>query len=215
MWDYRNSSPKNECSVIIYSPPSSSKPVWMSLFCWTQWKIFWRKFVIRLFWGTIDFHSRKKYYVQWCQWYPNGALFPTLFRISEQRHSYRFGTTWWWVNDNRILIFGRTIPLRRPVLWYLMLLFTKSLLCNYCLLNIGYYKKIKKTLKSWGGGGFWGLCPHQCRKKTWLGLACQWSITSTSITVVIAAPFESKWWRFTANQETDFTDEMCMIIKFN
>ncbi len=23
-------------------------------------KIFWRKFVTRLFWGTIDFHSRKK-----------------------------------------------------------------------------------------------------------------------------------------------------------
>ncbi len=36
------------------------KPVWMSLFCWTQRKIFWRKFVTRLFWGTIDFHSREK-----------------------------------------------------------------------------------------------------------------------------------------------------------
>ncbi len=32
----------------------------MSLFCWTQRKIFWRKFVTRLFWGTIDLHSRKK-----------------------------------------------------------------------------------------------------------------------------------------------------------
>ncbi len=47
--------------VIIYSPSSRSKPVWMSLFCRTQRKIFWRKFVTRLFWGTIDFHSRKKY----------------------------------------------------------------------------------------------------------------------------------------------------------
>ncbi len=56
----RDSSPKNENSVIIYSPSSSSKPVWMSLFCRTQRKIFWRKFVTRLFWGTIDFHSRKK-----------------------------------------------------------------------------------------------------------------------------------------------------------
>ncbi len=51
--------PKNENSVIIYSPSSRSKSVWMSLF-WTQRKIFWRKFVIRLFWGTIDFHSRRK-----------------------------------------------------------------------------------------------------------------------------------------------------------
>ncbi len=44
----------------IYLPSSSSKPVSISLFCWTQRKIFWRKFVTRLFWGTIDFHSRKK-----------------------------------------------------------------------------------------------------------------------------------------------------------
>ncbi len=32
---------------------------------------------------------------------------------AEQRHSYRFGTTWGWVNDDRIFIFGWTIPLRR------------------------------------------------------------------------------------------------------
>ncbi len=47
-------------SVIIYSPSSISKPVWMCLFCRTQSKIFWRKFVTRLFWGTIDFHNRKQ-----------------------------------------------------------------------------------------------------------------------------------------------------------
>ncbi len=76
-----DSSPKNENYVIIYSPSSSSKPVRMSLFCRTQRKIFWRKFVTRLFWGTIDFHIRnKKYYgSQWC---PRTALFPTFFRIS-------------------------------------------------------------------------------------------------------------------------------------
>ncbi len=33
--------PKNENSVIIYSPSSSSKPVWISLFCRTQRKISW------------------------------------------------------------------------------------------------------------------------------------------------------------------------------
>ncbi len=39
------------------------------------------KFVTRLFWGTIDFHSRKKKYYgsQWC---PRTALFPSFFRIS-------------------------------------------------------------------------------------------------------------------------------------
>ncbi len=52
----------------------------MCLF-WTQRKIFWRKFVIRLFWGTIDFHSRRqKYYgSHWC---PRTALFPSFFKIS-------------------------------------------------------------------------------------------------------------------------------------
>jgi len=32
---------------------------------------------------------------------------------TEERNSYRFGTTWGWVNDDRIFIFGWTIPLRR------------------------------------------------------------------------------------------------------
>ncbi len=88
----------------------------MSLFCWTQRKIFWRKFVTRLFWGTIDFHSRKKNTME-----VNGApellCFPHSSEYlplcsAEQRHSYRFGTTWGWVNDDRIFIFGWTIPLR-------------------------------------------------------------------------------------------------------
>ncbi len=39
-------------SVIIYSPSSSSKPIWMSLFCRTQRRIFWREFVARLFWTS-------------------------------------------------------------------------------------------------------------------------------------------------------------------
>ncbi len=83
----------------------------MSLF-WTQRKIFWRMFVIRLFWGTIDFHSRKKKYYgsQWC---PRSALFPTFFKISSfvfsrtntfiQVWNYLRVSKWWqnfhfWVN---------------------------------------------------------------------------------------------------------------------
>ncbi len=96
-----------------YSPSSSSKVVWISLFCRTQSKIFWRQFVTRLFWGTMDFHSRKKKYYgsQWC---PRTALFPTFFIplcSAEQRHAYRFGTIWGWVNDDRIFVFWWTIPL--------------------------------------------------------------------------------------------------------
>ncbi len=54
---YRDCSPKNENFVITYSPSSSSKPVWMSLFCWTQRNIFCRMWETEQFWGTIDFHS--------------------------------------------------------------------------------------------------------------------------------------------------------------
>ncbi len=49
----------------------------MSLFCWTQRKIFWRKFVTRLFWCTIDYHSRKNKII-----WSRTALIPTFFRIS-------------------------------------------------------------------------------------------------------------------------------------
>ncbi len=54
-------------------------------------------FVTRLFWGTIDFHSRKKITME-----VNGApellCFPHFSEYiplcsAEQRHSYRFGTT--------------------------------------------------------------------------------------------------------------------------
>ncbi len=90
-------------TVIIYSSSSRSKPVWMCLF-WTQRKIFWRKFVIRLFWDTIDFNSRRK--ILLC--FPHSSEYLPL--CSEQTHSYRFGSTWGWVND-RIFIFGCTVPL--------------------------------------------------------------------------------------------------------
>ncbi len=36
---------------------------------------------------------------------------------AEQTHSYRFGSTWGWVNDDRIFIFGCTVPLRSLILF--------------------------------------------------------------------------------------------------
>ncbi len=92
----------------------------MCLFCRTQREIFWRKFATRLFWGTIDFHSRKKNTME-----VNGApellCFPHSSEYlplcsAEQTNSYRFGTTWGWVNDDTIFIFGWTIPLIRDIL---------------------------------------------------------------------------------------------------
>ncbi len=87
----------------------------MCLFCRTQRKIFWRKFVTRLFWGTIDLHSREKNTME-INGAPELLCFPHSSEYlplcsAEQRHSYRFGTTWGWVNDDRIFIFGWTVPL--------------------------------------------------------------------------------------------------------
>ncbi len=83
----------------------------MNLFCQTQRKIFWRKFG-NSFGAPLTSIVKKKYYgSQPC---PRTALFPTFFRISSfvfgRANSYRFGTTWEWVND-RIFIYGWNIPL--------------------------------------------------------------------------------------------------------
>ncbi len=55
---------------------------------------YFEKFVIRLFWDTIDFHSRRK--ILLC--FPHSSEYLPL--CSEQTHSYRFGSTWGWVNDH-------------------------------------------------------------------------------------------------------------------
>ncbi len=60
----------------------------MSLFCWTQRKIFWRMWETEQLWGTIDFHSIffSYYGSQWC---PKTAWLQTFFKIS----SFVFGRT--------------------------------------------------------------------------------------------------------------------------
>ncbi len=77
--------------IVSSITPSHSKPVWMCLF-WTQRKMFWRKLVIRLFWDTIDFHSRRT--ILLC--FPHSSEYLPL--CSEQTNSYRVGPTWRWVN---------------------------------------------------------------------------------------------------------------------
>ncbi len=87
----------------IYSSSSRSKPVWMCLF-WTQRKIFWRmRETEQYFSPTIEVNDTSKQ--------PDYKLSSEYLPLcSEQTHSYRFGSTWGWVND-RIFIFGWTIPL--------------------------------------------------------------------------------------------------------
>ncbi len=97
----------------------------MSLFCWTQRKIFWRKFVTRLFLGTIDFHSRnintRKSMVP-----QNGSvshILQNIFLCVQLNKDIHTGLELLgWVNDDRIFIFGWTIPLgtfkSRKILWW-------------------------------------------------------------------------------------------------
>ncbi len=98
-------------SVIIYSSSSRSKPVWMCLLCWTQRKIFWRMRETEQVWITTmevngapeqpDYNFSSEY----------------LPLCSEQTHSYRFGTTWGRVNDDRIFIFWVYCPFKSLDLW--------------------------------------------------------------------------------------------------
>jgi len=71
---YRDTPPKYESSVIIYSPSSCCKPLSVSFF-WTQRKIFWRTI------GTFDFHNIYFFYYgsQWCQ---ATVWFQSFFKIS-------------------------------------------------------------------------------------------------------------------------------------
>ncbi len=93
-------------------PQVVHKPVWMSLFCWTQRKIFWRMWETEQFWGTIDFHSIFFSY-NGSQRCPKTTLLQTFFKISSsvfgrtkkciQVWNYMRVSKWWqhfnfWVN---------------------------------------------------------------------------------------------------------------------
>ncbi len=118
----------------------------LCLFCPTQRKIFWR----RLFLGTIDFHSSKKT-ILLC--FPHSSIY--LPFCSEQTHSYRFGSTWGWVNDDRVFIFGCTVSLNeestehlkfvRLSKWWLNFYF-----CVYCPFKWGSTEHLRLVrLSKW------------------------------------------------------------------
>ncbi len=82
--------PKKESCIIIYSLSCCSKPVWVSFLCWTLKKIFWRMLVIKQVMVPIALHS----------------IYFSTMEVNENQHiQYRFGTTWGWVNDDRIKTF--------------------------------------------------------------------------------------------------------------
>ncbi len=98
---HRDISPKNENSVIIYSPSSCSIPVWVSFFCWTQNKIFWKMWATKWFLVPIDFNSTFSIQAMDHQLfgYPYSSKYIILYS-TEIRNAYKLGATWGWVNDD-------------------------------------------------------------------------------------------------------------------
>ncbi len=63
-------------------------------------KLLWCLFVILEFDGSSA-HWLSLYWKEW-----------PAYSSKQERHSYKFGVTWGWVNDDRIVIFGWTIHLK-------------------------------------------------------------------------------------------------------
>ncbi len=114
--------------LLRYEASSCSKRV--TFFCWTQ--IFWRMLANKQLTAAIDFHSMEKKKIFWrilvskrlmaandfystdkkrlwksmaivnCFVYQNDSLYLILC-LTEERHSYRFGTSWGWVNNDTIM----------------------------------------------------------------------------------------------------------------
>ncbi len=68
-------------------------------------ELFWYSEIFSIFFPTMEVNGAPKQ--------PGYKLSSKYLPLcsAEQRHSYRFGTTWGWVNDDRIFIFGWTSPL--------------------------------------------------------------------------------------------------------
>ncbi len=64
----------------IWNQRVPKKSVWMSLFCWTQRKIFWRMWETEPFWAPLTSIVFISYYGN--QWCPKTACLQTFFKIS-------------------------------------------------------------------------------------------------------------------------------------
>ncbi len=86
----------------------------MSLFCWTQRKIFWRMWETEQFWGTIDLHS-----IFFPTMEVNGAPKQPGYKLSSKISTFVFDRTktFTQVWNYRIFIFGWTIPLTGHQQW--------------------------------------------------------------------------------------------------
>jgi len=105
---------KNENYVIIYSRWSCCQLERVSFFCWTHRKIFWRMIgtlvplTSIVFFSTMEVNGTKQLFGS------NRSSKYLPMCSAEERNSYMFVTIWEWVNDDRIFIFGRSIPSTQP-----------------------------------------------------------------------------------------------------
>ncbi len=82
----------------------------MCLFCRSQRKIFWRMWETEQFWAPL---TSIVFFSYWKSMVPQNNLvtnfLQNIFLCVQNKD--RFGTTWGWVNDDRIFSFGWTTPL--------------------------------------------------------------------------------------------------------
>jgi len=101
-----------------------STKVWISFLCWTQNKIFWWIWVKNNCWWAPLTSIVFLFPYHGSQWGPSMVLATHILQkylllcSAEETNSYRFGTTWSWVSADKIVLFGRAIPLMH--LWVLI-----------------------------------------------------------------------------------------------
>ncbi len=106
----------SKMKILSFTHP---KPVWMSLFCWTQRKIFWRMWETEQFWApltSIVFFSP----TMEVKCAPKTAWLQTFFIISSfvfsRTKTFKTGLdpylSWGWVNYDNFHFWGEQRPLK-------------------------------------------------------------------------------------------------------
>ncbi len=107
--------------------------------------------------------------------FPHSSEYLPLCSV-EHRHSYRFGTTWGWVNDDRIFIFGWTIPLRSQASVRVVPDIAVAALHHHLLVVWGPADTVNHHLKC----GPFRFCPYLLLCKYWSLFVLQSSVQCSS-----------------------------------
>ncbi len=107
-------------------------------------------------WNIEIYIFRSRFSYPYCEnhWGPTLVLnHPSpeyhLLCSTEEINSYRFGTAWEWVNNNRIVIFGSTVPLNNWITWINLLFLT-----SFVISHLNVIMKSKAN-PQWSVSFFW------------------------------------------------------------